>query len=166
MQLLKFVSLFALAGATAAHSLLEVLAGNPDLSSLVAFVKKYPDLVQALSTASNITVLAPTNAAFAAFQADQGVAAELGNPEFGKAVLQYHVLKGVFPAASIPAAGAFVPTLLSSTPYSNVSGGQRVEAKAVNGGVTFTSGPLKTSKVTQAVSISPLFQSIWRGKGG
>ncbi|KAI9693494.1 MAG: hypothetical protein M1820_009230 [Bogoriella megaspora] len=138
------------ASCTAAQSLADVLAGTPDLSTLTSALQQFPDLLTTLNGTSNITVLAPNNAAFDALFATPAGQAAQNDAGLLEAVLEYHVVDGVFPASSIPATGAFVPTFLTNTSYTNVTGGQRVEGISANGGVTFISGGKATSNVTQA----------------
>ena len=146
-------SLFLSLGAscTAAQSLVSVLSGNPDLSNLTSALQEFPDLLSALNSASNITVLAPNNAAFQALAATSAGKAAESDAGLLEAILEYHVINGTYPAASISSTGAFVPTLLTNTSYTNVTGGQRVEGISSSSGVTFISGGKATSNVTQAV---------------
>jgi uncharacterized surface protein with fasciclin (FAS1) repeats len=73
-------------------SIVEIAAGNPDFSILVAALQK-ADLVGALSGAGPFTVFAPTNAAFEALLSGLGITAEqlLNHPQLAD-VLKYHVL--------------------------------------------------------------------------
>ncbi|KAF2235953.1 beta-Ig-H3/fasciclin [Viridothelium virens] len=138
------------ASCVGAQSLTSVLQGNSDLSTLTSTLQKFPSLLQSLGSASNITILAPTNEAFnALFATPAGMAAQ-NDDGLLQAVLQYHVINGTYPASSIPSSGAFVPTLLTNSSYTNVTGGQRVEGISQNGNVTFFSGGKATSNVTQA----------------
>ncbi|KAL9083349.1 MAG: hypothetical protein Q9165_008549 [Trypethelium subeluteriae] len=134
----------------AAQSLEDVLTGNPDLTSLVNALEEFPALLDELNSAQNITVLAPNNAAFAALAATPAGQAAASDPSLLEAVLEYHVINGTYLACDIPATGAFVPTLLTNTSYTNVTGGQRVEGVNQNGNVTFFSGGKAQSNVTQA----------------
>ena len=68
-----------------------------------------------------------------------------------EAILSYHVLAGTYPASDITSTPAFIPTLLNNTAYSNVTGGQVVEAVAQGTSVEFYSGLLANSTVTTAV---------------
>lgn len=67
--------------------------GNPELSTLVTALTKYPDLVSTLSGNGTFTVFAPTNNAF------QGLLTAIGQTDLNnipesvlKSVLQYHVV--------------------------------------------------------------------------
>jgi uncharacterized surface protein with fasciclin (FAS1) repeats len=99
--------------------------------------------------------LAPNNNAIAKLLnntiAAQALAAD---PSLIAAVLQYHVLNGVYYASNFTEKAQFIPTLLTNQTYTNVTGGQVVEAVAMNGGVTFYTGLRENSTVTQAVSPS------------
>jgi hypothetical protein len=50
---------------------------------------------------------------------------------------------------------AFIPTALTNPAFTNVTGGQRLEAVLVNNNVTFFSGLLANSTVVQAVRFFP-----------
>ena len=80
--------------ASASENIVAVASGNPEFTTLVAAVKA-ADLVDTLQGAGPFTVLAPTNAAFAALPA--GVLDALLKPE-NKAtlakILTYHVIAG------------------------------------------------------------------------
>ncbi len=85
----------------AAGTIVDVAAGNPDFSTLVAAVKA-AGLVETLSGAGPFTVFAPTNAAFAALPA--GTVENLLKPE-NKAqltsILTFHVIPAKVLAADI-----------------------------------------------------------------
>jgi len=74
------------------NTVVDVAAGNPDFSTLVAAIKA-ADLVDALKGKGPFTVFAPTNAAFAALPA--GTLDNLLKPENKaqlQAILKYHVI--------------------------------------------------------------------------
>ncbi|PPJ51710.1 hypothetical protein CBER1_08910 [Cercospora berteroae] len=136
MKLSLLPSTFSLLSLASAQSLVEVLSSRPQLSSLLAALQEFPDLVDAVSQTSNITVLAPANFALAAFlETDEG-ARFSADPEYARAFLSYHVLQGTynstyFNGVQPSTRGAeFFPTLLQPGPYCNVTGGQTVEATA------------------------------------
>ncbi|KAL8313308.1 hypothetical protein RB593_007472 [Gaeumannomyces tritici] len=152
-------SLLPLVAAQAAwaQTLTEVLVSKNDtLSTLISLVQGQPDLLGALTGASNITVLAPSNEAFNKLLADPAVAAAVqSTPSLVPALLSYHVLNGTFYASALAglAAPAFVPTYLAgNAEYSTVSGGQVVAVKGDNngGGVTVLSGGGASARVTGA----------------
>ncbi|KAL9078120.1 MAG: hypothetical protein Q9157_002947 [Trypethelium eluteriae] len=133
-----------------AQSLEDVLTSNSQLTSLVNALEEFPDLLEELNSAQNITVLAPDNAAFAALASTPAGQAAASDPSLLEAVLEYHVISGTYLASDIPATGAFVPTLLTNASYTNVTGGQRVEGINTDGSVTFFSGGKAESDVSQA----------------
>ena len=66
----------------------------------------------------------------------------------------YHVLNGTYPASAVTETPLFLPTTLNDTQYTNVTGGQVVEAIKQGDDVVFYSGLLSNATVTQAVSSS------------
>jgi uncharacterized surface protein with fasciclin (FAS1) repeats len=81
-------------GASAPDSIADVAAGTDDLSVLVAAADR-AGLVGLLSGNRQLTVLAPTNAAFEAFLASSSYASLDDVPaDVLRAVLAYHVLAG------------------------------------------------------------------------
>lgn len=74
-------------------SIVELAQSNPDLSSLVTALVKFPDLVATLSGPGEFTVFAPTNTAFANLLTAIGQTNINNVPESVlKKVLQYHVI--------------------------------------------------------------------------
>jgi transforming growth factor-beta-induced protein len=95
----------------------ELAMGNADLSTLVAAVQAAdPAFLQALTDANaNLTVFAPTNAAFEELLKNLNVSAEqlLGNKALLDVVLAYHVVPAKFDAAAVTKLdGALVGTVL------------------------------------------------------
>ncbi|KAL8708424.1 MAG: hypothetical protein Q9220_006714 [cf. Caloplaca sp. 1 TL-2023] len=110
-------------------SLTDLLGATPSLSSLAAAVMGVPGLADSLGSASNITILAPSNDAFSKFLTTPAAAAVAANDSAAiQALLAYHVLNGTYPASAVKEMPAFIPTLLNNTAYANVTGGQVVEA--------------------------------------
>jgi uncharacterized surface protein with fasciclin (FAS1) repeats len=86
---------------TMAGTIVQVAAGNPDFSTLVAAVKA-AGLADTLNAAGPFTVFAPTNAAFAKLPA--GTVESLLKPENKDkltAILTYHVVAGKVMAADV-----------------------------------------------------------------
>ncbi|KAK4987995.1 hypothetical protein LTR50_004214 [Elasticomyces elasticus] len=140
----------ALAAAASAQSITDALAANnATLSTLTTLLGSQPAIVAALSSASNITILAPSNAAFAkAMNSTAGMAAAAAAmPDVIAALLQYHVINGTYPASAFTRTPAFVPTLLQNSSYTNVTGGQRVEGYVNGSSVVIVSGALAKSMV-------------------
>ncbi|KAF2727419.1 Fasciclin-domain-containing protein [Polyplosphaeria fusca] len=148
-----FLSLLAVAGYCAAQSndtLNATLSGNSELSNLTTFLSANPALLSVLSNATNITILAPNNEAFGMLlnsSAGENLASDVG---LVSALLSYHVLNGTYSASQITNMSAFVPTLLTNETYSNVTGGQRVEAVMIGNETVFYSGLLQNATVSQA----------------
>jgi uncharacterized surface protein with fasciclin (FAS1) repeats len=89
------------ASPTAAGTIVDVAAANPDFSTLVAAVEA-AGLAETLSGTGPYTVFAPTNAAFAALPA--GVLDKLLLPENKETlakILTYHVVAGEVKAADV-----------------------------------------------------------------
>ena len=150
----KYLSLAALAAGASAQTmnLTATLMSNADLTNLTSYVSLFPDLLTTLSMATNITILAPSNEAFAAFlNSSAGMAVTLNDTAAIQAILSYHVLNGTYPASSIMSTPAFIPTLLNNPSYSNVTGGQVVEAVTQGSSVEIYSGLLANSTVTTPV---------------
>ena len=151
----KYLSLAALAAGAFAQTmnLTATLMSNADLTNLTSYVSLFPSLLSQLSMATNITILAPSNEAFAAFlNSSAGMAiSSLNDTTAIEAILSYHVLNGTYPASSIMSTPAFIPTMLNNPAYSNVTGGQVVEAVTQGTSVEFFSGLLANSTVTTAV---------------
>ncbi|RDI82926.1 hypothetical protein Vi05172_g7279 [Venturia inaequalis] len=150
-----FSKLFSIAALVAAASaqgqgLAAVLAANQETAQLAGLVGTLPDVAGQLSSLQNITLLAPSNAALATLLNSSAGAGLASNPGLLQAVLTYHVLSGTYAASAIPTSPAFVPSALVDPKYANVSGGQRVEAFRSGDKVTFISGLLANSTVTQA----------------
>ena len=158
--MLKHLSIAALTGLAAAQntpSLAAALNSSSDLSTLSSLVP--PSVLQTLNAASNITILAPSNSAFQKVSQAQ-LSALSSNPGLLTALLEYHVLNGTYLASAIPQNGTFVPTLLTNKTYTNVTGGQVVEAVAQDNQVVFFSGNLSNSTVTTAVCILSVSTSL------
>ena len=150
MQIKRFIPLAA-APAVWGQTLPEVLAAqNSTLSTLVTLLQSQPALLNTVAGLQNITILAPSNAAFATLLANPAVAAKAADPGFVAAVLSYHVLKGTFPASAFLAATdapVFANTYLTNETYSTVEDGQVVQAQTQGGSVVVTSGNGTMSKV-------------------
>jgi uncharacterized surface protein with fasciclin (FAS1) repeats len=95
----------------AANTIVDIAAGNPDFSTLVAAVTA-AGLGETLAGAGPFTVFAPNNAAFAALPA--GTVEDLLKPENKDklvAILTYHVVPGLTKAADLPATETEVATV-------------------------------------------------------
>jgi transforming growth factor-beta-induced protein len=97
--------------------------GNPDLTTLVTALTKYPDLVSTLSGTGTFTVFAPTNAAFASLLSAIGQTSLDDIPESVlKSVLQYHVIS----------TGTVRSTQLSNGDVTTVSG-EKINVNVTSG---------------------------------
>ena len=143
------LSLAALsAGVYAQAPLAQLLNSTAALSNLTSLFTTYaPQTLTALASASNITILAPSNAAFAAL-GPLPQSPDLAN--MVTALLTYHVINGSYSASQLSAGTKFLPTMLSDPAYANVTGGQRVESEPMDGSVGFYSGLFSMSMVSQA----------------
>jgi hypothetical protein len=77
-------------------------------------------------------------------------AASNGSDELG-AILTYHILRGVHAELLLKGPPQFIPTLLTNQSFTNVTGGQRVEAAASDDGVIFYSAVKAISKLISPV---------------
>jgi uncharacterized surface protein with fasciclin (FAS1) repeats len=154
ISLLAFVSA-VLAQTDGAPSLTQALNSSSDLSSLSALLSTpgLGQLVESLGSAQNVTILAPSNQAFESI-GNETLTSLASNEGLLTALLQYHVLNGTFLSSAITNQSTFVPTLLTNQLFTNVTGGQVVNAKTSGDNVTFFSGLLANSSVSQAVCIS------------
>jgi uncharacterized surface protein with fasciclin (FAS1) repeats len=146
---LELLSLAAATSLAAAQSmnLSAALGSNPNLSNLTQYLGLYPNIIQQLSNATNVTLLAPNNDAFT--KALSGPV-NVSDTSLINAVFSYHVLDGLYPASAITSKAAFIPTALVDSTYTNLTSGQRVEAIKAGKEVVFYSGLLQNSTVTQA----------------
>lgn len=134
-----------------AGNLTTALAGNQNLSGLVTLLQGNPDLANALGGAQNITLLAPSNDALGALNSS-GILSSGSQEGLIQALLNYHVLVGVFNSSSITETPAFPATLLNDTAFANVTGGQVVEVRVEDDEVIAISGFKNNVTVTEAVS--------------
>jgi uncharacterized surface protein with fasciclin (FAS1) repeats len=149
MRFNPFISASLLAVANA-QDLNATLTGNPNLSELTALLISQPSLFSSLAGASNITVLAPSNDAIGALLNSSAGASFANNTDAITALLTYHVLNGTYLASAVPENETFIPTELTNPSFANVTGGQRLGAARSGANVTFFSGLLQNSSVSQA----------------
>lgn len=150
-----YLPIAALAGLAYSQSLTELLSSTDELSSLADLIGDAPEIAASLGNATNITLLAPSNSAIEELLSGPSAGAIASTPGLVQAVLQYHVLAGVFEAADIPEEGVIVPTLLTNETYTSLPDGQVVLAASTDDSVVFSSGLLANSTVTTAVSNTP-----------
>lgn len=144
--------LLALASAQSNTPNLTALLGSSNsLSGLVALIDAYPNIGQALTSLSNVTIFAPNNAAIQALQASGAI--NNADEQLIQTVLNYHILPGTVYSSAITETPTFAHTLLNDTTYSNVTDGQVVGVAVDNNEVLVTSGLKLTSTVVDAVSL-------------
>ncbi len=136
MTLALVVAVLALTGcnddsdnnAQPTETIVALAQGNPNLSTLVTALTKYPDLVSTLNGSGNFTVFAPTNAAFTS------LLTAIGQPNLDEIpedvlrdVLEYHVI----------ASAAVLSTQLTPGPVTTV-GGENITV-STSGGIRLNS---------------------------
>ncbi|UQC91529.1 uncharacterized protein CLUP02_17065 [Colletotrichum lupini] len=157
---LSILSAFLMAGVSMAQGdIAALLASQPDLSTLLELVSLVPGLADTLASSSNITIVAPTNQAFANVPRDvpEGEAIEYRNNTIAiGALLANHVFKGVYPSNVITDVPTFAQTLLDISyidyrqPFSNFAGGAYNGLVKNGEDVCILSGEQTISTVTQA----------------
>jgi uncharacterized surface protein with fasciclin (FAS1) repeats len=132
------------AGAEAPQTIVDIAAGNPDFSTLVALVTA-AGLGETLAGEGPFTVLAPTNAGFEALAEKMGVTIEelsatlTGDVELLKTVLTSHVIAGKVMAADTAALNGMEADLVS---------GEKAKVVSADGVVSFTIGTSTATVVT------------------
>jgi hypothetical protein len=123
MELLFFSFLIFLSSVRS-QALLSVLQQQNELTTLIQFVNNSQSLKTLLSSADNVTLFAPSNAAFEAWFPNQSPTLTEDQIE---ALLMYHLVHGVFPSVEFSNEPQFSRSFLTNTSYVNITGGQRVE---------------------------------------
>ncbi|KIX95958.1 uncharacterized protein Z520_08213 [Fonsecaea multimorphosa CBS 102226] len=145
-MLFRKLTVSAVIGMAVAQDLTTILANTPELSNLTSYLALFPDLTAKLASLQNITVLAPNNNAFARLAHSSAGAALVQNDTSAiQALLTYHVLDGTHTDFSDK---QFVPTLLQPPQFTNVTGGQVVEATSTKNQTAFVSGLLNNASVS------------------
>lgn len=148
----------ATAGVSAQGDLAGLLATRPELSTLLELVN-LAGLNSSLSTGSNITIVAPTNDAFAKVDPNipEGQALVNRNSTSVTALLVNHVFNGSYPAEAITEVPTFAQTLLTPAyqndvqPFTDVTGGNYNGLVRNGERIQFLSGEFTVSNVLQAV---------------
>ena len=150
MELLCF-GLFVLIPQVQSQALLSVLQQHTELSTFNHYVNSSSTLTSLLSSANDITLLAPSNEALHTWYEEQSSPL---NSDQVEAVLLYHVLHGVFPTVSLSTVPQFANSFLTDTQYTNVTSGQGVELLAtVNGDPQIVSGNKSISGLSTKASL-------------
>jgi len=140
--------------------IVSLLKSQPDLSTLLELVSLVDGLADTLAAASNITIVAPTNQAFAEVPRDipEGQAIEYRNDTIAiAALLANHVFKGVYPSSVITDIPTYAQTLVDDSyvtaqqPFSNFTGGAYNGLIKNGNNVCILSGEQTVSTVTQGV---------------
>jgi len=135
-------------GSSGMTNLTALLSSTDSLSSLNDLVGNYPDFAATLASWENVTILAPSNDALETLM-NSDAGSMLDNDQFVQSLLRYHVLQSTVYASDITQTPIFAPTYLNSSMYSNVTGGQVVEARMQDDEVQFVSGLKQVSTVAQ-----------------
>jgi uncharacterized surface protein with fasciclin (FAS1) repeats len=143
----------ALGSAAQAANIVETAVGAGTFGTLIAAAQA-AGLADALATGENLTVFAPTDAAFAALPA--GTVENLLKPENKAqlaAILSYHVLPRVLSANQIPAGPIHVRTIKQ--------GGDRTLAVAkTSGGVTVDEANVITADIRASNGIIHVIDKV------
>ncbi|ETI24658.1 hypothetical protein G647_04027 [Cladophialophora carrionii CBS 160.54] len=121
---LFLAAVVATALAQAPADLATVLNSTDGTSTISEVVSEVPGFLEAISGKTNITFLAPNDTAIALLlNSSRGDALEAGGENYLLNLLLYHVLDGGYDNITDY---LVVPTLLTSSNYTNVTGGQNV----------------------------------------
>ena len=153
-----FVSLAAtILAQNKSQSLTELLNNQENLTDFTTLLTtQYADIYANLTYQKEVTLLAPSNAAFAKIPYQSlHTAFENNRSDIIRSVLEYHVIPGIHRADSYNGSFTFTPTWMSNNNYTNVTGGQVVGGVQQAGNVNvFTSGFGSRSTLAEAVSLS------------
>ncbi|KAK1995831.1 fasciclin domain-containing protein [Colletotrichum falcatum] len=150
MHVTSFLLPLVFAALAAAGDPLDVVLrkNNRTLTTFRTLLAVVPELSQNLTNSIDVTILAPSDDAFAqAMRADPTFAQKATNASFVADLLSYHVVTGKTMAASFPEVPRFAHTLLE-TPSANLTGTQRVELVRVGEQARVFSGYKQMSAVT------------------
>lgn len=141
----------AAAADSTSMNLTSLIASNSNLSALGTLLKAYPSIASSLANATNVTVLAPDNAAISALNTSMSSMSSSTNmTKYIEALLDYHVIPGKLFASNFSSTPIFPHTMLNMTMYSNVTDGQVVECVLSGTQAEIISGMKMVSNVTQA----------------
>lgn len=119
---------------------------NEQLNSFWTLLQQF-NLLSGVGQLTNVTLLAPSNDALAALNTS-GVAI---TSELVQALISYHTLNGTILSSALSnETSTFAPTHLTNPAFSNVTGGQVVEAILSNDTAYFFSGLKNNVSVTSA----------------
>ncbi|OCT47219.1 beta-Ig-H3/fasciclin [Cladophialophora carrionii] len=143
-----FATLSVIACCLAAdQDILTILKQQNDISTFIALLEQFDDLVDILNQGT-FSVLIPNDQALAAFGNENP---DLSNDTDAlRALLEYHIANGTHPSATFGLQPLFVPTLLTNPDYTNVTGGQVVEITSLDNRSAVVSGVKAVSHVVEA----------------
>ncbi|WEW56781.1 hypothetical protein PRK78_002234 [Emydomyces testavorans] len=129
MKLQRIAFAAFLAGRVYAANFSQTISGIPELSNMSTYISQNTALQSMFDTPSNVTILAPDNAAFGDLvQVQPNGSVPLSNSSLINGILQYHILKGIFNTSNFTNTSQFIPTLLNDPTFTNVTSGQVVRA--------------------------------------
>jgi len=141
-------------------SLSELIASQSDLSTLGEALGLVPDLAELVSGLKDITILAPTNAAFEALLAQRPNTANTAitekNTEAVAALLAYHVLNGTYASTDFSEVPTYRHSLFTQSltvggsALTNVTDGQNIGLVLNDKNATLLSGDLQSANVVEA----------------
>ncbi|KIX03418.1 uncharacterized protein Z518_06970 [Rhinocladiella mackenziei CBS 650.93] len=129
------------------QDILTILSQQTDIATFTGILEKFPDLVDILNQGT-FSLLVPNDQAIALYNADNP---QLEQDEDNlRAIVLYHITNGTHPSATFGLQPLFVPTLLTNSSYTNVTGGQVVEIASQDNKPTVVSGVKAVSHVVEA----------------
>ncbi|KAI9864737.1 MAG: hypothetical protein M1824_004644 [Vezdaea acicularis] len=147
---MKSFLFLTLATAVLSQSLLDAINAIPDLSTLAGFIERDPTINETYSTASNVTLFAPSNEAFAAAVASP-VGYLLNDPDIVHQALAYVLVNGTWPSTAFSTVPSFYSSFLTNSSWTNVTGGAPVEVVVEGNDTVFRgSGAFPGSKIVSA----------------
>ncbi|TKX25783.1 fasciclin domain-containing protein 2 [Elsinoe australis] len=143
----------SLLSATSAKSLKSVLSTDPKLSILNGLLDQF-DLLETFNSAKDVTLLAPSNAAYEALAKWGFNVSEVPAP-VATALLSYHLLEGQYPASSIPTSGPpeIAHTYLKPPVLTNVTKGAAVKLSRGGSGEIVTESGLSVLGGTEDTDV-------------
>lgn len=141
---------------TATMNLTALISSNQNLSELGSLLSAMPDLAAGIANMTNVTLFAPSNAAFGTLnRSNPELLSQLVRDQsYIQALLSYHLVPNMsVMAANISSTPTFLHTALNDTMFANVTGGQVIEARlGENMTAEIVSGMKEVANITQAVS--------------
>ncbi|KAI2470772.1 FAS1 domain-containing protein [Annulohypoxylon bovei var. microspora] len=123
---------------------------NSTLSSLNALLGSNLELANSFNNLQNVTILAPSNDALESLTNDSDTVSQFTKSGYLQALLSYHVLNGTYHSMNFTNESIFIHTALTNSTYSNVTGGQVVEARLHDNNVTFFTALKQNASIVTA----------------